>query len=441
MPDWLEGDAIAAIGLGLLILGRIADDWHFEPPAGSSPPQGSLPTVFEQSFAANPAWMNLVEWGAMAALAAAFAWLARSAICGWRRNSWRRSCCNMHCRGSCPGDVEPIIAPLILLGLAAAPLRLVPAMTGAMLIVIGWAFDPVLYWLTGAFSSILADPMFVTSVPAVDDALIKLLIPAALIGASLRLARMRLQDREWIFAASAGTALAAIAAHSLYKQLFAIGSPEAFVAFGLAERTLWEALLLGSAAALWRFGQGRAGAIVLGVAFAHSAFYTLLLHDPLWSSQAVGALPLLNLLPLTYAVPVAVILIADRTPQIRELIPERTFTLWWMALVILFAASMLRQFFHGSLLVEPGLGQAEDIARSILAIALAIGFLLWGIRTQQRDWRIGSLVLMLGAVAKVFLWDTSGLEGLVRIASFVALGFSLIGIGWLYSRQLAPIRT
>ncbi|MBD3728307.1 MAG: DUF2339 domain-containing protein, partial [Sphingomonadales bacterium] len=28
-------------------------------------------------------------------------------------------------------------------------------------------------------------------------------------------------------------------------------------------------------------------------------------------------------------------------------------------------------------------------------------------------------------------------EGLLRIASFMALGFSLIGIGWFYSRQLA----
>src|SRR3546814_12952558 len=44
---------------------------------------------------------------------------------------------------------------------------------------------------------------------------------------------------------------------------------------------------------------------------------------------------------------------------------------------------------------------------------------------------------MLAAVGKVFLFDASGLEGLLRIGSFVALGFSLIGIGWLYSRQLA----
>jgi len=47
---------------------------------------------------------------------------------------------------------------------------------------------------------------------------------------------------------------------------------------------------------------------------------------------------------------------------------------------------------------------------------------------------------MLAAVGKVFLFDASGLEGVTRIASFVALGLSLIGIGWLYSRHLGSDR-
>ena len=67
---------------------------------------------------------------------------------------------------------------------------------------------------------------------------------------------------------------------------------------------------------------------------------------------------------------------------------------------------------------------------------LAVGFLWWGSQTGERSWRIGSLVLMLLAVAKVFIFDAAGLEGLARIASFMALGFSLIGIGWFYNRQL-----
>jgi uncharacterized membrane protein len=164
----------------------------------------------------------------------------------------------------------------------------------------------------------------------------------------------------------------------------------------------------------------------------------LLLHNPLWAAQDVGPLPGLNLILAAYAVPVAILYALNRIPLASARIPGRILSITWMLLILLFAASMLRQLFHGGLLVDPGLSQAEDIARSILAILAAVGFLLWGIRTRQRDWRIASLLLMLGAVAKVFIWDTQGLEGLIRIASFVALGFSLIGIGWLYSRQLAP---
>ncbi len=107
-----------------------------------------------------------------------------------------------------------------------------------------------------------------------------------------------------------------------------------------------------------------------------------------------------------------------------------------MILIAMFALSQLRQFYSGTVLDAP-LGEQEDLLRSFLAIALAIGFLLWGTHNRQRSWRIGSLILMLLAVIKVFVFDAAGLEGLARIASFLALGLCLIGIGWFYSRQLA----
>lgn len=92
--------------------------------------------------------------------------------------------------------------------------------------------------------------------------------------------------------------------------------------------------------------------------------------------------------------------------------------------------------FSGTNLTAVPLTQTEDLLRSLTGIVLAILFLLWGARQNLRSWRIGSLVVMLLAVLKVFLVDAAGLEGLARIASFVALGFSLIGIGWFYARQL-----
>ena len=107
-----------------------------------------------------------------------------------------------------------------------------------------------------------------------------------------------------------------------------------------------------------------------------------------------------------------------------------------MVLILTFAAATLRQAFHGSILPDGPLGGTENIARSVLLIALSAGFLRHGIRAGLRDWRIASLVLMLVAVAKVFVVDAAGLDGLLRIASFAALGFSLIGIGWFYARYL-----
>jgi uncharacterized membrane protein len=149
---------------------------------------------------------------------------------------------------------------------------------------------------------------------------------------------------------------------------------------------------------------------------------------------------LLSLLLPAYGLPLAWLWLVGRyEPELAERI-GRARVLIQMLLIVLLAFSILRQVAEGSLLSGPELSAAEDIARSILAAALAIAFLLWGIATGSRERRIFSLVLMLAAVAKVFLLDASGLEGLMRIASFVALGLSLIGIGWLYSRSFAGER-
>jgi uncharacterized membrane protein len=236
------------------------------------------------------------------------------------------------------------------------------------------------------------------------------------------------------------TALTTIGAHSLYKHVFAIADAGTFVRFGLAERLVWEAALAGLAVLAHRLGRKWLAFVLAGAAAAHELFYTLLLHNPLWSAQAVGGWPAINLLLPAYALAIGLVLVAKRKlPELPDQ-ARRALDIAQMVLLALFAFSELRQLFHGTLLVSPGLPMAEDILRSILAIAIAIGFLLWGISHKQRDWRIASLVLMLGAVGKVFLFDAAGLEGVTRIASFIALGLSLIGIGWLYSRYLGSDR-
>jgi uncharacterized membrane protein len=211
----------------------------------------------------------------------------------------------------------------------------------------------------------------------------------------------------------------------------------------MAERTLWEALLLMTGAASARGEHRRAGLVVAGAGLAHFIWYTGLLHNPLWAEQAVGPAVLLNMLLPAYLLPLLSLWI------IRALAPDeakrvgRGLSVAAMLLILLYAFSALRQMFTGSLLTLPGVSDAENIGRSLLLVGLGVSFLVWGIAKGLRDWRLASLLLMLLAAGKVFLLDAAALEGLARIGSFLALGFSLIGIGWLYSRfvkeEAAPV--
>jgi len=192
---------------------------------------------------------------------------------------------------------------------------------------------------------------------------------------------------------------------------------------------VWEAVLAGFALTAWRLRRSGIATVLAAASLAHFAGFTLLLHNPLWSAQAVGPW----LVP-AYGIALALLHLGGR---IELLTPAHRALEWGKILLVpLLAISLLRQAFAGSLLTVGEVGATEDIIRSLLGALIAIAYLQWGIQQRARDWRIASLILMLATVAKVFLLDANGLDGLIRVASFAALGFSLIGVGWLYSRYL-----
>ena len=272
---------------------------------------------------------------------------------------------------------------------------------------------------------------------AADALLLRLFVPALLFAGPLWLLRERLP--RWLLLGGLAVAgiVGGIALHGFYRLGFAAAFGGDFVATGIAQRLIWGVLLIGGGWLAMRRGFASLARALAIAGTAHAIWYGLALHNPLWTAQAVGALPLVNgLLPL-FLLPLLGLFLIQRLFPLAPAALDRAVQIATMLLVAGFAWATLRQLFHGSLLVAPGVTASENILRSILILALAVGYLLWGIRKGRHDWRIASLILMLGAVGKVFLFDASGLEGLLRIGSFVILGFSLIGIGWLYSRQLA----
>lgn len=303
----------------------------------------------------------------------------------------------------------------------------------AMLAALAAAFavHPLAQWLEAGFPALAGRPMQVANLPDLRETALHV-APAAVAGIGLA---ARLRSARTPIAAGAAV-LAAIMLHVAFRHAFAAAAGNDFVGTGVLQRAAWEALLFALAVAAWTRGLPRIALALALAGIAHFAWFALTLHNPLWSLQAVGPWPIANALLPAYGVGLAGLWLA------RGRLPTQPIYWRWgidgatMLAAALFALSQLRQAFSGTLLTATPISQGEDLLRSLLGIVLAAGFLWWGARSGERSWRIGSLALMLVAVLKVFLVDAAGLSGLVRIASFMALGFSLIAIGWFYTREL-----
>ncbi len=454
LPLWLAPAAIAGVAAALLPFGRAADDKRIEWVATGF--FGAALFALIATPRALDEVPRLVDGVGEGSAYAALRWAAVALAALFLALRAGRPVVRRIGQGFAAALAYGTTAQL----LPAAMLVLVPAIGGAALLLaarriavaridtgaatfaaisLAWAAMPAALWTAKALLSLGGVPMQIDGAMLATAELIRrLALPALFFATPLWLLRDRLP--RWTSIAGFGVvgAIGLIAVHSFYRLGFAAVAGVDFVSTGIAQRLGWEGLLIGVGWLLWRRGIPN-GARTLAIAgTAHAFWYGILLHNPLWAEQGVGGWPLVNLLLPLFLVPWAGMrLIGGFLAPTSETFVRIAQTAM-MALVALFAWATLRQAFHGSLLVEAGVAPAENILRSFLLLALAIGFLLWGIRVGRRDWRIASLVLMLAAAGKVFLFDASGLEGLLRIGAFAALGFSLIGIGWLYSRQLAP---
>jgi uncharacterized membrane protein len=162
--------------------------------------------------------------------------------------------------------------------------------------------------------------------------------------------------------------------------------------------------------------------------------------NPLWQPVNVGSVWVFNRLILVYAIPaVLMFLMAER---LRRVPPPFGASLalgaiglalvtgfFWITLTV-------RQMAQGAVLNSGAVTDAEQYGYS--AAWTLYGLFLLGLGTWRRSQmlRYASAGVILLTVSKVFLIDASDLTGLYRVASFLGLGLSLIGIGYLYQRLL-----
>ncbi len=108
-----------------------------------------------------------------------------------------------------------------------------------------------------------------------------------------------------------------------------------------------------------------------------------------------------------------------------------------LVLLFLYACLQTRRLFHDAVICDArGASDAEIYAYSAVWLGFGVALLLYGILRRTPGARLASAVFTLAAALKVFLYDLSGLEGLLRALSFIGLGLVLIGIGLVYQKLL-----
>jgi len=217
-----------------------------------------------------------------------------------------------------------------------------------------------------------------------------------------------------------------------YQWLDAEYMPEAWTSAGVDGGLT--ALLAGAAVALacfvskWPSCQW-ASMIAAGLA----AVRIVWLH--LGGSGAEGESFFWNALFLQFGIPfVAAFVLAWRSDQEGLQVVRRVYQVATMLIGFIWVTFLVQDYYGGSQLLGGTTSSGELYTYSVVWLLLAVAYQAVGLWREQAAIHVGSLVLLLITVGKVFLVDASELEALFRVLSFLGLGIALIGIGFFYNK-------
>ncbi|MDA5093341.1 DUF2339 domain-containing protein [Aliiroseovarius sp. KMU-50] len=149
------------------------------------------------------------------------------------------------------------------------------------------------------------------------------------------------------------------------------------------------------------------------------------------NSEVIHGWPVLSTLTVAYALPAILMLLVTRfMPHL-----PRQFGLGLLVagvgLLIFWVVAEIAHFWRGPVLPDMPMRQPELYTYTVAMLMAGAGLLYQAIARQSDLLRRGAMGVIALTVAKVFLVDISGLDGLMRVFSFLALGLSLAGLAWL----------
>ena len=182
-----------------------------------------------------------------------------------------------------------------------------------------------------------------------------------------------------------------------------------------------------------------ASRLLLGLAVLHVLVFHYFAVNPIFTSQNVWGVVFFNLLLVAYGLPALLSgVYAWLAHRLKDKAVERLMGVGTLVLVFTQVSLEVRRFFRGADLSAGSMSDAESYGYSLAWLALAgvlVGLAIW---RRVAVLRYASLAVMGIAIIKVFLFDAAMLPGIWRALSFLGLGLSLVGLGYVYQRFVFP---
>ena len=165
-----------------------------------------------------------------------------------------------------------------------------------------------------------------------------------------------------------------------------------------------------------------------------------MIENPFFTGEPVGG-RFVNLILLGYGLPAvltAILALVSRGHRPKEYSAIAAVTS--VALALMYLSLEVRTLYHGEVLDEGPITDAEQYTYSAVWLVFGVTLLVVGMLLRSQAVRLASAAVVILTVFKVFLIDMSDLTGIYQSLSFIGLGIVLLGVGWLYQRLLFPRR-
>ena len=199
-----------------------------------------------------------------------------------------------------------------------------------------------------------------------------------------------------------------------------------FTALGLV---YYRKSLIADGFSRWYDGYGRL-LVLAGVGNYLAILVSTAASEP-WVWREIGERPLLNMLVPAFGGAALLAWLVSRVylPSVRRFagLVSAVAAFIWISLEI-------RHLWQGSIRLDTPAATGELYTYSAVWLVMAIAGILLGSWKGWRSCYQGGMAVLALVIVKLFLVDMSGLEGLLRVASFMGMGLALLGIAYLHQR-------